>query len=410
MNAVFALQSERPPGGPAASSSPAARPLGTGAAGGTSTASNVVPSGHVLSSSSQTSSPPAERMETLCVGMEIPASATAFAQLVSLCKHAHSAGGTMLESDFHRRGKSTFTADEANTFLQIPSNTYLEGTIQYKLLRRGHFYCGKKGCKFAVPFTFHSTPKNNPRYEIVQSAGKEGNAVHFCLEHNHRPTSDAVATTDGKTLVSSEKDLAAAEIAEILRYASSHIDMPSMLLELRNKFKDREIHHEVIKRVLRKERDRIFGKDRHRIGELQEKGAEIRANGGLFKETISPQTYRLDSIAMQTSTMNMYSLQYGSYFSLMDGSFKTNMYGLQSIPVTTIDCLGKSTLTGLGCGLSESIINCTDLGREFGFAGSEKNDHVVCVSQYILPYVIYMCMLCEIIMSHLAFESHLLHM
>ena len=306
------------------------------------------------------------------VGRQIPASPSAFATLVEICKTAHSDGGKMLASQFDRKCRTSFTPADAAAHLQLDSNEYQEGTVVYKVLRRGHFYCGVDGCTWAVPFTFHSE-KANPRYQVVPSAGP----VVFCLSHNHPPTAASVATTDGKTLVSSEKVLQAVEMAEILRFATSYTSMPAIQLELRGKFPHREIHHEVIKRILKKERDRIFGKDRHRISDLQAKGKEIRANGGIFAEKISPNTYRLESIAMQTAKMKLYAIQYGSYFTLMDGSHKMNVYNLQTIPCTTIDCLGKSAIIGLGCGLGESIVNCTALGNTFSFGGSVGDNQLV---------------------------------
>ena len=61
--------------------------------------------------------------------------------------------------------------------------------------------------------------------------------------------------------------------------------------------------------------------------------------------------------------MRAYADQYGTYFSLMDGSHKMNLYSLHTIPVTGIDALGWSCFVGFGCGMSEKISNCTELGR-----------------------------------------------
>ena len=124
--------------------------------------------------------------DAVYVGRQIPASPSAFATLVDICKTAHSDGGKMLASQFLRKCSTSFTLADAAAHLQLDGNEYQEGTVSYKVLRRGHFYCGVHGCTWAVPFTFHSA-KANPRYQVVPSSGKD-NPLVFCLSHNHPPT------------------------------------------------------------------------------------------------------------------------------------------------------------------------------------------------------------------------------
>ena len=295
----------------------------------------------------------------LCARCEIPASATAWPTLVKAAKAAHSAGGTMLASDFNRGCSQSFTDKDAEKFLGVSSSYHIEGTIKYKILRRGHFSCNVPNCRFAVPFTFHTTPKANPRYEIKGVSGREKDQIVLCLEHNHPPTAEAVASVNGKVFVIKEKDLMDEEVEELVGYATRFVNMPTIRLGLRQKFPGREIDNGVIKQVIGKERDRVFGKDRHRLVDLQKRGEMIRKDGGTFKEKISSSTYRLGSLTVQTETMRRYADQYGTYFSLMDGSHKMNLYSLQTIPVTGIDALGWSCFVGFGCGISEKISNCT---------------------------------------------------
>ena len=91
----------------------------------------------------------------------------------------------MLASDFIRGCSESFTDEDAEKFLGVTSSYHTEGTIKFKILRRGHFSCNVSNCRFAVPFTFHTTPKANPRYEI-----KGKGPIVLCLEHNHPPTAD----------------------------------------------------------------------------------------------------------------------------------------------------------------------------------------------------------------------------
>ena len=109
---------------------------------------------------------------------------------------------------------------------------------------------------------------------------------------------------------------------------------------------------------LNAEKDKIFGKDRHRMKELSEKGVFTARNGGVWETDLSD-LCELIGIRYQTNFMRKMAIQYGSYFFTCDGTFCCNKYKLTTCPMITADCLGLSHCCGVSIGVSENKVDIT---------------------------------------------------
>ena len=78
-------------------------------------------------------------------------------------------------------------------------------------------------------------------------------------------------------------------------------------------FRGREFQTNLLKRVVNKFKDGIYGVDRHRIDELFSLGLDIKKNGGEFTCGHSPDIFRLCKVVIQTRSQKEYAKAYCDY-------------------------------------------------------------------------------------------------
>ena len=85
------------------------------------------------------------------------------------------------------------------------------------------------------------------------------------------------------------------------------------------KFLKRDYDQTMLRRVANKARADHFGKDRHQLSKLREQGRRAIESGGVWKEHICEETWRLCGTLMQTRVQREFALENGSHFIELDG-------------------------------------------------------------------------------------------
>jgi hypothetical protein len=122
------------------------------------------------------------------------------------------------------------------------------------------------------------------------------------------------------------------------------------------------------------------------------KGEAAKAIGGKWDHSIGDM-YQLTGTRFQTKRQKEYSLQFDSYFTLVDGTY-ANQYGLTLIPWLTVCSLGFTHLIGMSTGLSENTVDVKAAGRLFGIAATNQNlETIVSTHCFIaIPNVVWKCL------------------
>lgn len=167
------------------------------------------------------------------------------------------------------------------------------------------------------------------------------------LDHNHEISSSQSLTVNGRQLVNNQEDLTTGELNLLHYCAKYNFPMVRVREQMRSEFKTRDFTTLLMRRVLEKSKDAIFGPGRHRINELIALGMKQRADGGVFEiKLCTSGSNELVGLSIQTPSMRRYALNFGDFLNI-DGTHKGNKYNLITSPFTNVCCLGFSRITGL---------------------------------------------------------------
>lgn len=266
---------------------------------------------------------------------------------------------------------------------------------QQKRLNHGNFYCtgSKTGkvkcpCNFYVGFAYFAQKKGDPGYYIKETK--------FNLNHtSHEKTN---LTYKGTVMITKQKQFNHDEL-EFIKGAAEFNENSGLIREKMNsRFAGRMFDVELIRRQIKLFQKEIFGKNGQCLNKLMMIGNDLIRNGGIFNITHNG-CMRLNSIIVQTSEMGLYAKQYND-FIMVDGTHGTNQYSLIMMPVTAIDCLGKSIITAIGmceaetrqftsllletCGLNNAEGTLmTDEGTGFFGVGDKYGmNHLLCAQHF----------------------------
>ena len=160
----------------------------------------------------------------------------------------------------------------------------------------------------------------------------------------------------------------------------AHPGMPAFKEILAQHFPKKDYDTQLVWNIINKKREAVYGKGRHQMGELMELGNRVSANGGIWVPDIDA-AMRLVGCDYQTPQMREYSLNFGSYFSTVDGTAKTNQDNLTNCPFVCTCSLGVSHVCGTGLYPSESSPKIIKSAQLFAIAsipaeGDDKYDNV----------------------------------
>ena len=263
----------------------------------------------------------------------------------------------MNPASLKRKSKAAFEPNEKTPWGNERTMVYRGKVIP--IHKRGKFYCGHKtddgqDCIYNVAFSFF---KDQNGFVIQDGKGLDEAKynTNFCLKHSHSVDNVCIGVDDC-FVVSKQDDLTLEEVAFIRTLAEVHCTIPQVKDGLRHRFgKDnkRAYSSSFVANQLSVMKDEIFGKDRHKMKEMTENGAQIIKNGGVWEIDVSD-TLTLEGIRYQSNMMRQMAVQYGSYFFTADGTYGLNKYKLTTCPMVTVDCLGQSHCCGVTIGLSEN--------------------------------------------------------
>ena len=238
---------------------------------------------------------------------------------------------------------------------------------------RGRLFCNHKDCRWCVPFSYI---KKRQVYEI--RSGKETNKSyhnHLCLEHNHPPDNEDTCV-EGYIEIRNKNDLTVAEMEMLRVCARLNSKMPSIQHALSNAFgknNKRSYNSDLIRREVDRFKLEMFGTDEHRMKDFVQMGDHVKRNGGWFDFDLSS-TMAMTGTRFQTPLMRKYAKHYGGYFSITDGTFGTNKYGLTALPWTGCDCLGLTHCFGISTGLSENSADAIKAGHAFSLSSAVETN------------------------------------
>ena len=97
-------------------------------------------------------------------------------------------------------------------------------------------------------------------------------------------------------------------------------------------------------------------------------GRSIIQSGGVWQESISEQTFRLNGLLMQTAGQRSFAREFGTSFCEVDGTHDTTMYGNIAVLFTTVDSLGKSIIAGVATMEAENSKDIIKAADQFGLS------------------------------------------
>jgi len=273
----------------------------------------------------------------------------------------------MEPSDLAYDAKDYFSKEDSTSLFGCETFHYRGRDCSFP--KRGHFYCTKDGCLFFVPWTY---VKKSRGYVIKPSVAKRnGPDMDLCLQHNH-PVNQVLI--EGYVYIKNEANLTVEEREFIENIALVNPGTPSIKEAMGKKFVKRDFCQNMLRRVANKARADHFGKDRHQLSKLREQGRRAIESGGVWKEHICEETWRLCGTLMQTSIQREFALENGSHFIELDGTHDTNMYGLIAIIHVTVDCCGRTVILGIATMKSEHSDGIVESAKVFGLSPAVPND------------------------------------
>lgn len=286
----------------------------------------------------------------------------------------------MRPSEMAHKTKGTYPPEEALRL--FGHEAYHIGNRQYKIPKRGHFYCNHKECPFFVPFTHMAEKGSKQKQYIIKGfvASANGNK-NLCLSHNHQTVDTGI---DGYVEVKMEKDMYVDEIEFVKNASLLRTRMPSLQEAMTKKFQGRMFDSQMLHRIIKRYRDTTVGPNRHRLPDLIKMGEEAKANGGAWEVVPDPETLTIDGTRYQTPRMSEYGMQFGSYYTTCDGTYGTNKYALTAFPWITSDGLGLSHCIGFSMARSENSKDVIAAGRLFKLSSQSTDpNQTVSVLHYI---------------------------
>ncbi|XXQ37759.1 Uncharacterized protein PBTT_08695 [Plasmodiophora brassicae] len=225
-----------------------------------------------------------------------------------------------------------------------------------KVIQRGYFYCSSNaGCPFHVDFTYVFKDR---RYVV-----KKDNIV---TGHNH---SSATLVVDGVLFKQKDAELTTEEREAILELAP-FVGIGTLSRVLRRRWPLIGFDRKLLYRLKAKGRVITFGSDRDAINRFMGEGERIRDAGGVFDIRFDD-CLRIEEVLVQKPSMKAYAAQYGD-FTILDGTFKISMYDLTLLVFTNVDCLLKSTLTGMAFAPSERSETVVRAARSFSLVTEQS--------------------------------------
>ena len=230
-----------------------------------------------------------------------------------------------------------------------------------KHLQYGFFYCSgtkKVACKWKVPFSYYAQRKEEKGYYIKP----RGLVLQHC---NHAAVN---VPYNGKICIDCQEDLLPKEIDWLQSFAI-HNENSGMVRERMNAlFSPRMFTPALVSRQLTKLKKATQGNTGMCMGRLMEIGHGLIQSGGLFILEHDG-SMRLSSVIVQSKQMRKYAEVYND-FCILDGTHGTNQYKLILMPVTLVDCFGKSVISAIGINESETKLFSEKLMKETGHANN----------------------------------------
>ncbi|KAH9110414.1 hypothetical protein AeMF1_014778 [Aphanomyces euteiches] len=253
------------------------------------------------------------------------------------------------------------------------------------VIESGTLYCSYKDCPFQVRFNYD---KNRFLHYVREK--------NFCVTHSSQCANGSVSI-NGTLFVNRESELTPEEFSTLFSLAAL-LDASSIRSVMMHKFPDRQYSGPLIQRLRGKAREVKYGKDKDAIKSFMELGKSEEAKGGVFSCRFD-ESMRLTDVVFMPALMAQYAKKY-SDLTMLDGTFKVNMYDMVLVLASNIDCLGKSTITSLflsptensrvcidglmKCGLAKpGATLMTDGAASFVVAANAVDmNHVLCVKHY----------------------------
>jgi len=308
--------------------------------------------------------PPAQAEDVgLAVGLAVGKEYRTFGEAVGAV-HRHVSRIGMPKSSLCVKTQDVIKKDEAMELFGVPNH---DGKAIY---RRFQFYCNHNGtCPYRIPVSFF---KRKKVFRILDHGGhdekKIGTTAHN-INHDHTIEAMTVSLEDGTVLVKNEGDLTLEEEAFIKEKSLELIGMSKMQLRLRENFLGRSFDSQMLHRIKNSHLNAMFGKDRHRLPQLMQKGEATKAKGGVWEPIICTNTFRLQGTNYQEVKMREYAEEFGQCCTFADGTHGTNVYGIVTVPFTTVDSLGLSVISGISTMLNENSVDIIRSCGLFGLSG-----------------------------------------
>ena len=125
-------------------------------------------------------------------------------------------------------------------------------------------------------------------------------------------------------------------------------------------FRGRDFQTNLLKRVINKFQDGIYGVGCHIMDELFIFGFDIQKNKGEFKFGHFLDIFLLCKVVFQTKSQKAYAKSYCKYTEF-DYTHSATKYGLVAALPTPIDCLNKLYISGIGIHEYETEIDSKDI-------------------------------------------------
>ena len=116
----------------------------------------------------------------------------------------------------------------------------------------------------------------------------------------------------------------------------------------------------------------MFGSDSDAVNAFMAMGKSILAEGGVFDVSFDT-SMRVEEVYVQKPSLMPYARIYGD-FTILDGTFNVCAYSLILMIFSNVDCVGKTTITGMTFAASESSESAVTSAQKFGL---DREDSVL---------------------------------
>ena len=164
----------------------------------------------------------------------------------------------------------------------------------------------------------------------------------------------------------------------MLREYSQFSDKSGVIRERMNVlFAPRMFSPKLISRLLNIFKSEVYGNNGMSMNKLMETGRTILTSGGVFEtETEHDDFMRLKSLIVQSKEMRKYAEAYNDY-CILNGTHCPNQYRLVLMPVSLVDCLGKSIISSIGICEAETKSFSSKLMRFSGLVNPNGTRYII---------------------------------